>query len=98
MDLPEKGASEDQLEILSGGVLMLRDAYPNMFKESQKMMRPHLNVDFLRNELYQVMLHRKCSFHCGHEQHHDELRIPITVTNSPSRDTLDSPHDMHHLS
>jgi hypothetical protein len=58
VDLPVKGASDNDQEILEGAALALKDKYSNMFKESQNAMRPHVNIDRLRNQLYQV---RSCS-------------------------------------
>ena len=54
MDLPVKGASDNDQEIFEGAALALKDKYSNMFKESQNAMRPHVNIDRLRNQLYQV--------------------------------------------
>uniref|UniRef100_A0A7S1H556 Uncharacterized protein n=1 Tax=Hemiselmis andersenii TaxID=464988 RepID=A0A7S1H556_HEMAN len=54
IDLPEGGASATAQEVISGAAMTLKDENPKMFSESHKCLRPHLNIDRLRNELYQA--------------------------------------------
>eukprot|EP00899_Mesostigma_viride_P013026 jgi/Mesvir1/21724/Mv04136-RA.1 len=55
IDLPveEGGASESVRDVLNTATSALRDRFPAMFKPSQSCRPPHLNIDALRDELFQ---------------------------------------------
>ena len=53
VDLPG-AASQIEGEILDSAVAALAGKFPTMFKETPKCKRPHLNVDNLRDALFQT--------------------------------------------
>ena len=55
MDLPtDDGASDDHRAALDSAAGALEARWPDMFKPSRNCRAPHLNVDALRDELFQA--------------------------------------------
>jgi hypothetical protein len=51
LDMPRMAKSKDK-EIIDDAAHKLYDAYPDMFKASQRCRPPHLNVDNLRDAIF----------------------------------------------
>ena len=55
MDLPTAdGASDAEREAIDAAAASLVETWPDMFKPSRSCRAPHLNVDALRDELFQA--------------------------------------------
>jgi len=53
IDMPDEGASDDLRTLLVEVTDILQSKYPDMFKTSSRCRPPHVNVDNLRDELFQ---------------------------------------------
>lgn len=53
VDLPESGADDTTKEKLNRAIEQIRAKFPTMFRPSQQCRPPHLNVDVLRDEIWQ---------------------------------------------
>ncbi|KAL1515212.1 hypothetical protein AB1Y20_004273 [Prymnesium parvum] len=58
IDLPDVGAEPKDNEIITNVAQLLSTRYPNMFKPSHNCRPPHVNVDVLRNKIFQANIIR----------------------------------------
>jgi len=52
VDLPGIALTKAARSTINGGATRLQEAFPEMFKESQRCRAPHLNIDNLRDALF----------------------------------------------
>jgi len=62
VDLPQSGVSESHKEIINGAAEKLRSKYSAMFKPSAACRTPHMNIDNLRDELFQAKVVSRYGF------------------------------------
>ena len=54
--MPEIGASDAENALISEAAEALRQRYPSMFKASRTCRPPHVNLDVLRNQIFETQL------------------------------------------
>ena len=59
LDLPRSAASEEDKAIVTGAAEALAELHRDMFKPSQRCRSPHLNVDNVRNALFEAGVLRR---------------------------------------
>jgi hypothetical protein len=56
VDLPGMGAKKSEAHVINQGAHALHERYPEMFSASQRCRAPHLNLDNLRDALFQAQV------------------------------------------
>lgn len=53
VDMPDEGASDNIRQVITEAAEILQTKYSEMFKPSARCRPPHLNIDNLRDDLFQ---------------------------------------------